>query len=82
MEKKLIEFHGGVPLMNYANKFYSLGLQAVVAPVKKTEFNFCKSFIKTMECAALGIPLFATNCMPYSRIMDAEHLFDTSDELK
>ena len=77
-----IEVHGGVPLLNYASKFYNLGLQAVIAPIKKTEFNFCKSFIKTMECAALGIPLFATNCLPYSRVMDEEFLFDTADELK
>ena len=68
--------------MNYASKFYNLGLQAVIAPIKKTEFNFCKSFIKTMECAALGIPLFATNCLPYDRVMDREFLFDTADELK
>ena len=74
--------HGGVPLLNYASKFYNLGLQAVIAPIKKTEFNFCKSFIKTMECAALGIPLFATNCLPYDRVMDREFLFDNADELK
>jgi len=74
--------HGGVPLLNYASKFYNLGLQAVIAPIKKTEFNFCKSFIKTMECAALGIPLFATNCLPYDRVMDRDFLFDTADELK
>lgn len=81
-DKHKIEVHGGVPLLNYASKFYNLGLQAVVAPIKKSEFNFCKSFIKTMECAALGIPLFATNCLPYNRVMDKDFLFDTSDELK
>ena len=35
-----------------------------------------------MECAALGVPLFATNCLPYSRVMPKEQLFDTADELK
>lgn len=78
----LVEVYGGVPLFNYASMFYNLHLQAVVAPVKKTEFNFCKSHIKTMECAALGIPLFATNCLPYSRVMNKEQLFNTSNELK
>ncbi|MBP5784614.1 MAG: hypothetical protein J6W16_03400, partial [Methanobrevibacter sp.] len=53
-----------------------------MSPIKKTEFNLCKSHIKTMECAALGFPLFATNCLPYSRVMDRSQLFDTSDELK
>ena len=35
-----------------------------------------------MECAALGVPLFATNCLPYNRVMPKEQLFDTADELK
>jgi len=68
--------------MNYASKLENLNLQAIVSPIKKIEFNFCKSFIKTMECAAIGVPLFATNCLPYSRMMDSEQLYDTADELK
>ena len=69
-------------MLNYASVFYNLQLQAVVSPIKKTEFNFCKSHIKTMECAALGVPLFATRCLPYSRVMPDDQLFDSSDELK
>ena len=80
--KKLIEVQSSVMLLDYAFKFNSLQLQAVVAPIQKTEFNFCKSFIKTMECAALGIPLYATNCLPYDRVMDKSQLFDTPEELK
>ena len=72
----------GVSIMNYPMLFSTLGLQAVVAPIKKTAFNFCKSYIKTMECAALGIPLYATNCLPYNRVMPREQLFDTGTELK
>ena len=45
-------------------------------------FNYSKSFIKYMECAAIGVPLFATNCLPYDRVMPKNQLFDTSDELK
>lgn len=81
-DKHLIEVYGGVPLLNYAQTFNQLQLQAVVSPIKKTEFNFCKSHIKTMECAALGVPLFATNCLPYDRVMPKEQLFDSADELK
>ena len=80
--KGKIEYHGGVPIYNYPGVFDNLKLQAVVAAITKTEFNFCKSFIKTMECAALGVPCFATNCEPYSRVMPAAQLFDTGDELK
>jgi len=56
--------------MNYASKLENLQLQAIVAPIKKMAFNYSKSFIKTMEAAALGIPLFATNCLPYNRVME------------
>lgn len=68
--------------MNYPSKLENLQLQAIVAPISKTTFNFSKSFIKTMEAAAIGVPLFATNCLPYCRVMDREMLFDTGAELK
>lgn len=59
----------------------NLRLQAIISPIKKMEFNYSKSFIKTMEAAAIGVPLFATNCLPYSRVMNENQLFDTQDEL-
>ena len=77
-----IEVHSGVPIMNYISKFDQLNLQAIIAPIAKIPFNFSKSFIKYMECAALGVPCFATNCEPYSRVMPKQQLFDTGDELK
>lgn len=82
VDKKKIEVHGGVPIMNYPSYFDNLGLQAIVACINKVEFNYCKSFIKTMECAALGVPCFATNCLPYNRVMPREQLFDDGVELK
>ena len=81
-DKKLVEVYGGIPLLNYASMLDNLQLQAIVAPINKTKFNFCKSHIKTMEASAIGVPLFATNCLPYNRVMPKEQLFDTSDELK
>jgi len=68
-DAKKIEVHGGTPIMNYPSMLENLQLQAIVAPINKTTFNKCKSFIKYMECAAIGVPLFATDCLPYSRIM-------------
>ena len=82
VDAKKIEVHGGVQIQNYASAFDNLKLQAVVAAINKTEFNYCKSFIKTMECAALGVPCFATNCLPYSRVMEPAQLFDSSADLK
>ena len=46
------------------------------------EFNYCKSFIKYMECAAIGVPLFATNSLPYNRVMPEQQLFDGPEDLK
>jgi glycosyltransferase involved in cell wall biosynthesis len=79
---KKIEFHPSVPILNYPSMLTNLQLQAIVAPITKDEFNFCKSHIKTMEAAVLGVPLFATNCLPYDRVMQPDQLFDTADELK
>lgn len=81
-DKGKIEVHGGVPIMNYPSMLENLKFQAIISPIKKMEFNYCKSFIKTMEAAAIGVPLFATNCEPYSRVMNPDQLFDTQDELK
>lgn len=80
--KNKIEVHGGVPLLNYASMLENLQLQAIVAPIVDMEFNRCKSFIKTMECAALGVPLFASDCEPYSRVMPKDQLFSSGDDLR
>lgn len=77
-----IEYMPGAPIQNYASRFHNLNLQAVVAPINPSEFNFCKSFIKYMECAALGVPCFATNCLPYSRVMPESQLFSDSAQLR
>ena len=82
VESKKVEFHGGVPINNYASVLEQLQLQAIVAPIKKMVFNYSKSFIKYMEGASVGVPVYATNCLPYNRIMPEDQLFDTADELK
>ena len=76
-----IEVHRGTSIMNYASAVDRLQLQAVVAPIKDIEFNRCKSFIKYMECASLGIPLFASDMLPYDRVMPKQQLFKNADDL-
>lgn len=78
----LIEVHGGVPITNYASMLENLNFQAIISPIKRMEFNYCKSFIKTMEAAAIGVPLFATNCEPYSRMMPETQLFNDEKDLE
>lgn len=82
VDKKLIEVHQGSAILNYASMLENLKLQAVVAPIKDCVFNRCKSFIKYMECAAIGVPCYASNQLPYSRVMPKEQLYSTADELK
>ena len=76
-----IECHGGVNIYNYPEKFASLQLNAVVAPLQDNEFNRCKSNIKWLECAALGIPLLAQNINTYSNYMPERQLFNNADDL-
>lgn len=82
VKKNKIEVHGGTPIMNYPSMLERLQLQAIVAPIEDIEFNRCKSFIKYMEAAALGVPLLASNCLPYSRIVPEAQLFSNGEELK
>ena len=82
VDAKKIEVHPGTAIMNYASVVEQLQLQAIVAPIKDIEFNRCKSFIKYMEAAALGVPLYASNSLPYSRVMPEKQLFSSADELK
>jgi len=70
------------PIITYPSMLEHLQLQAVVAPLQKNEFNNCKSPIKYLECSAVGIPLFASDTLPYAGIVPSEFLFNTPDELK
>lgn len=82
IDSKKIESHGGVAIMNYPSMLENLNFQAIVAPIQDIEFNRCKSFIKYMECASIGVPLYASNCLPYNRIMPEKQLFNDSADLK
>ena len=82
LDKKKIEVYGTTSILNYPSMLKRLKLQAVVAPLVKSEFNFCKSPIKFLECCAIGVPLYATRCIPYTTVMDDSMLFDNADELK
>lgn len=81
IKAKKIECHGGVNIFNYPEVFSRLNLNVVVAPLQDNEFNRCKSNIKWLECAALGIMLLAQNLNTYSDYMPENQLFRNSDEL-
>lgn len=81
-KQKKIEFVGCCPLLAYPSYIQRLNLQAVVAPLQDNEFNHCKSIIKYEECAALGIPLYASRMLPYSTVMPDDQLFSDETQLK
>ena len=78
VKQKKIELVPCCPLLAYPSYIQRMNLQAVVAPLQDNEFNHCKSIIKYEECAALGIPLYASRILPYSTVMPDDQLF--SDE--
>lgn len=82
LEQKKIESYGTTAILNYPNMLKRLKLQAIVAPLVKCEFNFCKSPIKYLESCAIGVPLLATRCKPYEGVMDDRWLFSDAAELE
>lgn len=81
-EKKKILCYPCVPILSYPSAIEHLELQATVAPLIDNEFNRCKSTIKYLESCASGVPLFASNVIPYKGVVPEQFLFSTQDELK
>ena len=65
-----IEFHPWVPVDAHPYKQAGLNVDIGVIPLANNEFNPCKSPIKFLEYAALGIPVIASNIPPYSDVID------------
>ena len=82
VKKRKIEVHQGVSILNYPQALKHLCLQAIIAPLNESEFNYCKSPIKYMESCAIGVPLIAKRCNPYTTCMDDNMLYSSNDELK
>ena len=55
----------GESLENYSMVLASKGWDIAVAPVINNAFGNCKSNLKIMEYAALGLPIVASNVVPY-----------------
>ena len=69
-----VEFLKGVPLEAYPEKLVALG-DIVAIPLVDNKFNACKSDIKGLEHAALGIPAVASDVAPYRRWIDGTNGF-------
>jgi glycosyltransferase involved in cell wall biosynthesis len=63
-----IEYHPWVSNDAYPYKAAILNPTIAVIPLVDNEFNKCKSSIKWIEMASLGVPAVTSNVSPYSEI--------------
>lgn len=68
IEKNRIEFHPWVHTEAYPYKAAILDCDIAVIPLVENDFNRCKSPIKWIEQAALGIPSVTSYVSPYKEI--------------
>lgn len=76
------EFHNMVQIRDYPSLVSSLNLDMVVVPLIENDFNDCKSNIKLIECAAMGIPVLVSKSRAYEAFIKPEMVFSTPEELK
>jgi glycosyltransferase involved in cell wall biosynthesis len=60
-----VTFVPPVPFDQYPAKVASLGLELAVAPLEVHPFNLGKSHLRILEMGILGIPVLATDILPY-----------------
>jgi hypothetical protein len=59
------EFHPGVPFDMYPEKLASLNLDLALVPLEVNAFNECKSNLRLLEIGTCGVPIIATDLVPY-----------------
>jgi len=59
------EFHPGVPFEMYPEKLASLNLDLALVPLEINQFNECKSNLRLLEIGTCGVPIIATDIVPY-----------------
>jgi len=58
---KRVDWH----ISKYPQHLADLCLDIAIAPLRDSEFNRCKSNVKYLEMASIGVPLVASNVEPY-----------------
>lgn len=66
--KERIEFHPWVGREAFPYKAMTLNLDFALIPLQKTAFNRCKSPIKFVEMASMGVPTVGSYVSPYKEI--------------
>lgn len=73
-----IEYHEWVPLHDYMRAVNDLNVNVLIAPLEDNEFNRCKSNIKHLEGACLGIPSVCQDMVTYE---SCDRRFTTGEEM-
>lgn len=63
--QSLYEYHPGASFADYPGKLASLRLDLALAPLASHRFNECKSNLRLLEYGILGIPVLASDLLPY-----------------
>lgn len=73
VDSSRIEYHPWVHTQAYPYKTAILNADISIIPLKDTPFNRCKSEIKMVEQASLGIPSVVSNIPPYSNFYNGKN---------
>ncbi len=74
---KRVDWH----ISDYPQHLADLSLDVGIAPLRDSEFNRCKSNIKYLEMASVGVPLIASNVEPYKNTVGDITLVENDPEL-
>lgn len=66
-------------LFNYPREIRIRNIDLLVAPLINNRFNQCKSNIKWLEMAALGVPMIGQNICTYNKYTN--QVFDTTNDI-
>jgi len=77
--KNKVECHPWTPVEAYPYKTAILNADIALVPLKDTAFNRCKSSIKWVEQAALGIPAVMSMVSPYREMFNGQNAVMVAD---
>jgi glycosyltransferase involved in cell wall biosynthesis len=66
----------------YPQQLYNLDLDIALAPLRDSEFNRCKSNIKWLEWASIGVPVIASNTEAYNSMRPGSDVVLVDNNIK
>lgn len=76
-----VEIVNQVPITLFPRHYQALGLDVVAVPLLKNTFNDCKSNIKLLEAAAMGVLPITSESDAYDPFIDRKWQFKDADGL-